>query len=84
MFEERGITPNVKYVLENDEAVLSMVEAGLGVSILSEVSIENTNREVLSRRLNPPLKRVTTIAYRDEKLLPLAARKFIDYIVENL
>ena len=84
MFEERGITPNVKYVLENDEAVLSMVEAGLGVSILSEVSIENTNRDVLSRRLSPPLKRVTTIAYRDEKLLPLAARKFIDYIVANL
>lgn len=84
MFEERGITPNVKYVLENDEAVLSMVEAGLGVSILSEVSIENTSREVLSRRLSPPLKRVTTIAYRDEKLLPLAARKFIDYIIENL
>ena len=61
-----------------------MFYSGLGVSILSEVSIENTNRHVLSRRLSPPLKRVTTIAYRDEKLLPLAARKFIDYIIENL
>ena len=36
-FETAGITPNIQYTIHDDYAIMMMVEAGLGVSILAEL-----------------------------------------------
>ncbi|MEG6511083.1 LysR family transcriptional regulator substrate-binding protein [Desulforamulus ruminis] len=37
IFEENGIRPNVHFTARDDYAIISMVESGLGISILPEL-----------------------------------------------
>ena len=79
-FEALGVKPDIRYSIENDNAALAMVAAGLGVSILSSLSVEHTGFDVVSRPIYPPIERITAIGYLDESTLPLAAKKFIEFI----
>ncbi len=36
-FAVEGIKPNIEYIIHDDYAIMTMVEAGLGVSILAEL-----------------------------------------------
>lgn len=83
-FYERGLEPNVKYIIHDDYAIMTMVEAGLGVSILAELMLRRTNYDIVCLPLEPPVYRRLAIGYKDKGSLPIASKYFIEYLLENM
>lgn len=79
VFEQQHIRPDIKNTSVEDAAILSMVEHGLGVSILSELVIQGRRDNVIRRPLEPPACRRIGIAVQSlEEATPMV-RQFIDY-----
>lgn len=84
VFKQIGKSPNIKYTIHDDYAIMTMVEAGLGISILAELVLRRTNYHISLHQTNPPVYRMLAIGYKDEESLPIASRKFIEYLIEHL
>jgi len=79
-FDAIGVKPNVKYTIHDDYAIMTMVEAGLGVSILAELILRRTNYRLVLRPTEPPIARTIAVGYKDKASLPMASRKFIEHL----
>lgn len=79
-FKSIGVTPNIKYTIHDDYAIMNMVEAGLGVSILAELILHRTNYRIALRPTEPPVSRTIAIGYKDKASLSMASKRFIDHI----
>lgn len=79
-FEALGVKPNVKYTIHNDHAIMTMVEAGLGVSILAELVMQRVQYHIAVRPTDPPVTRTISIGYKDWASLPMASKRFIEYL----
>lgn len=80
IFQEEGIHPNLQYTVNDDFAILSMVEQGLGVSIMPELVLQASGRSFSAIPLEHPRDRQIGIAVRSGKpLSPLTAR-FLDTV----
>ncbi len=77
-FQSIHATPNIKYTIHDDYAIMTMVEAGLGVSILAELILHRTNYQIALRPTDPPVYRTIAIGYKDKNSLPIASKRFID------
>jgi DNA-binding transcriptional LysR family regulator len=84
MFRSIGVTPNIKYTIHDDYTIMTMVEAGLGVSILAELILHRTNYRLALRPTDPPIKRTIAIGYKDKASLPMASKRFITYMREKI
>ena len=82
-FEEAGVNPDIKYTLHDDYAIMTMVEAGLGVSILAELMLRRTNFDIVCLPVEPPIYRALAIGYKDKDSLPIASKRFIAYLKEQ-
>ncbi|WP_333648619.1 LysR family transcriptional regulator [Lacrimispora sp.] len=82
-FEACGLKPNIKYTLHDDYAIMTMVEAGLGISILAELVLQRTNYNIAIRPTEPPITRTLAVGYKEKNSLPIASRYFIDYLFAN-
>lgn len=82
-FENAGIKPKIKYTIHDDYAIMTMVEAGLGVSILAELMLRRTNFDNVCLPVDPPIYRTLAVAYKDKDSLPIASKYFIDYLMEH-
>ncbi len=83
-FKAIGKKPNVKYTIHDDYAIMTMVEAGLGVSILAELILHRTNYKIVLRPTNPPVNRTIAIGYKDKASLPIASKYFISYLRQHI
>lgn len=81
-FRAAGITPNVKLRVHDDYSILSMVEQGLGVSILTELVLHKTNYDVVALPIEPAIIRMMSIVTKDKNTLPLASKEFIRCLME--
>ena len=80
IFEKNNITPNVHFTTWDDYAVMSMVEGGLGIAILPQLILRRIPYKIVAKELDVPAYRKIGIAYREKAKLPLAVKKFIDYL----
>lgn len=80
VFKSIGVVPNVEYTIHDDYAIMTMVEAGLGVSILAELVLHRTNYNIALRQTEPSVSRTVAIGYRDKSCLPMASKRFIEYL----
>lgn len=83
-FRAAGLEPDIKYTIHDDYAIMTMVEAGLGISILAELVLRRTNYDIVCRPVNPPVFRNLAIGYKDKNSLPIASKYFIEYLKENI
>ena len=74
------IKPKVQFATCSDYAVMSMVECGLGISILPELTLRRTPYRIVARELDVSVCRNICLAMRDKKNLSLAAKRFLDYL----
>lgn len=79
-FKAIGCKPNIKYTIHDDYSIMTMIEAGLGVSILAELILHRTNYRLALRPTDPPVTRTIAIGYKDKAGLPMAARRFIEHL----
>lgn len=82
-FQKAGLMPDIKYTIHDDYAIMTMVEAGLGVSILAELILRRTNFENVCLPIIPPVSRTLAVAYKEKDSLPIASKYFIDYLLEH-
>lgn len=82
-FHEAGLEPNIKYTIHDDYAIMTMVEAGLGVSILAELMLRRTNFDIAYLPIEPPVYRSLAVGYKDKDSLPIASKYFIEYLTEH-
>lgn len=82
-FHAAHLEPDIKYTIHDDFAIMTMVEAGLGVSILAKLMLRRTNYDIACLPIAPPIYRTLAIAYKDKSSLPIASRYFIDYLKKN-
>ena len=82
-FHEKGLEPNIKYTIHDDYAIMTMAEAGLGVSILAGLMLRRTNFNIVCLPIDPPIFRTLAIAYKDKDSLPIASKYFIEFLKEN-
>lgn len=83
-FQLIGQRPNIKYTIHDDYAIMTMVEAGLGISILAELILHRTNYRIAMRRTDPPIYRTIAIGYKDARSLPIASKRFIEYLQAHI
>lgn len=83
-FRSVGAVPNIKYTIHDDYAIMTMVEAGLGVSILAELILHRTHYRLTLRPAIPAVKRTVAVGYLNQNSLPITSKYFINYLVENI
>lgn len=83
-FHSMGLSPNIKYTIHDDYAIMTMVEAGLGVSILAELVLHRTNYKIKLCATEPPISRTIAIGYKDKSGLNIASRRFIELLRSHL
>ncbi len=69
--------------IHDDYAIMTMIEAGLGISILAELVLKRMPFKIVTRPLIPKITRKIAIAYLDKKQLPIASQLFIKYILNS-
>ena len=82
-FKKNGLHPNVQYRVIDDYTIMSMVESGLGISILSEMVMKKVRYRFTIKEVTPPIIRTIGIAYKNKKTLPIASRYFIEFLIEK-
>lgn len=83
-FREVGLAPHVRLRVHDDYSILSMVEHGLGVSILPELVLRKTNYQIAIRPLQPIVTRKLGFIAKSKNELPLASKYFINFMVEHI
>ncbi|MFF2090081.1 LysR family transcriptional regulator [Paenibacillus sp. NPDC058174] len=80
IFEQYHITPKVQFTTWDDYAIMSMVESGLGISILPELILKRIPYRIVVKELEIPAYRQIGLAMKDRKSVSLAVKRFLDYL----
>ncbi|MCI5641346.1 MAG: LysR family transcriptional regulator [Lachnospiraceae bacterium] len=80
LFERNDLHPNIYFTTWDDYAIMSMVENGLGVSILPELILKRVPYRVVIKELDVAAYRTIAFCLRDEKTASLAMKRFMDYL----
>ena len=80
IFEKHHISPRISFTTWDDYAIMSMVENGLGISILPELILHRVPYKIIAKELEVPAFRNIGIAMREQKALSLAAKSFLEYL----
>lgn len=79
LFRDAGLSPNIRYETFENYAALSMIEFGLGMSIMNELIIKGRICNVVKLPLKPEKHISLGIAIPNTEKLSPAAEKFIAY-----
>lgn len=82
-FSRQGLTPQIEYQVYDDYSILAMVRQGLGVSILYRLVLTDFGESVAVRPIAQAPQRTVALAWRDWETMPLAARRFADFILRH-
>ncbi len=83
-FRLANITPNIRLTMHDDYSILSMIEQGLGYSLLAELVLQKTAYNVAVRPVEEPILRTMALVTKNKKTLSMAAKTFMQFIVENI
>ncbi len=80
VFERNHLTPQVHFTTWDDYAIMSMVESGLGISILPQLILKRIPYHIVAKELDVPAYRHIALALRERKTASLAVKKFLEYL----
>ena len=83
-FHQMGLEPRVRMRVHDDYSILSMVETGLGVSILPELVLRKMAYQVAIRPIQPAITRKLGLVAKEKNALPLASKYFIEFLFAHL
>ena len=78
--QRHKLQPHVQLRTVDDYAVMSMVESGLGISILPELILRRIPYDIAICELDVPAKRAITLAMRDRENASIAVQRFLEYL----
>ena len=80
-FRKAQITPNVRLTMHDDYSILSMVEQGLGYSLLTELVLQKTAYDVAIRPVDEPILRTMALVMKSKRGLSCAAKILMQFIL---
>jgi DNA-binding transcriptional LysR family regulator len=83
IFKENKVEPNIQYRVYDDYSIMSMIEQGLGISILPKLVLSRCPYNLVMKSISPTVVRTISLAYKDKRVLPIASRYFIDFIIDR-
>ena len=83
-FHKEGLSPNIRLTMHDDYSILSMVEQGLGYSVLTELVLQKTAYHIAIRKLKEPVIRTMALVMKDKKALSAAAKTFTRFVQKEL
>ena len=83
-FHNANISPNICLRMHDDYSILSMIEHGLGYSLLTALVLQKTAYNVPILPLQEPILRTISLVTKNKSSLSLAAKIFMQYIMNNI
>jgi len=83
IFELHHLEPMTHFTTWDDYAIMSMVESGLGISILPELILQRLPYRIIIKKLEVPAYRRIGIAMKNQKNASLAVKRFLDYLPDR-
>ena len=80
LLERSHVRPDIRFTTWEDFAIMTMVEKGMGVSILPDMILQRIPYQVEIRPLQKPYYRPIGLAIKNQKHITPAVKKFIDYL----
>lgn len=80
VFERNHLTPRVRFTTWDDYAIMSMVESGLGVSILPQLILKRVPYRILAKELDVPAYRNIGLAVKNKETVSIAVKRFMEYL----
>ena len=80
LFERFQIEPNILFSTLENYAAISMIESGLGMSIMNELITKNFQADVVMLPLDPPQSITLGMAIPSPDTVPPAVRRFAEYV----
>ncbi|MCR5825277.1 MAG: LysR family transcriptional regulator [Oscillospiraceae bacterium] len=77
IFDREGVHANVRPTVVDDATVVSMVEHGLGISMMTELTLKGRAEHVLTLPVSPAASRELGLAVRSLSEAPEMLRRFI-------
>ena len=81
MFADAGIRPKRQYTVKDDYTVMSMVESGLGVTLLPELVLQRTPYALYGCPAEPAYYRRLGIAWMKKEQGSIAVSKFVQHLL---
>ena len=78
ILERYNITPKIHFTTWDDYAIMSMVESGLGISILPQLILQRVPYKIITKELDVPAFRNIGLALRSKKNSSLAVKRFLE------
>ena len=82
-FEEVSVEPHLAYEVSDDYAILSMVERGLGMSILHDLVADTHRFQVIKKPLSPGRIRRIGFAYRRSPYMHPSVNRFLKCLLDT-
>ena len=80
LFSKNKLTPNIRFTTWDDYAIMAMVEHELGVSILPELILKKVPYDIVIKPLDVPAYRRIGFVVKNQKTMPPATRKLMEYL----
>ncbi len=69
IFARNHLTPKVRFTTWDDYAIMTMVESGLGISILPRLILKRVPYKIIAKELDVPAYRRIGLAFRNKKTI---------------
>ena len=83
-FHALGLEPDIELRMHDNFSVCTMVEAGIGVSVMPNLALKKMNFDIVILPTEPMVKRKVAFAMKKRELLPIASQRFIDFFMERI
>jgi DNA-binding transcriptional LysR family regulator len=80
IFEKYHLSPNIQLTTWDEYTIMSMVEQGMGISILPELILKRMPYHIISKELEVAAYRKIGFVMRDSKTASLVLKQFIGYL----
>lgn len=84
MFQAAGLRPKRQYTVKDDYTVMSMVESGLGVSLLPELILQRTPYHLYTCPAEPAFYRRLGISWLRREESSVAVRRFVQELLRGM
>jgi DNA-binding transcriptional LysR family regulator len=80
IFEKHHLAPNIHLSTWDDYTIMSMVEQGIGISILPELILKRVPYNIIKKELEVAAYRKIGFVIKDSRTASLALKQFIGYL----
>ncbi|MCD8321836.1 MAG: LysR family transcriptional regulator [Oscillospiraceae bacterium] len=84
MLQDAGVRPKRQYTVKDDYTVMSMVESGLGVSLLPELMLQRTPYKLYIQPSDPPYYRRLGVSWLRKEQNSVAVNKFVQRLLADM